>query len=77
MATAASGTAPLRKKPFRCQQSLQYCLPSQPLLLCLTWILPAGRYDYMTADTGQFIAAAESLDYDGGERLLPIPRIIH
>nr|WP_283777706.1 YfcC family protein [Sansalvadorimonas sp. 2012CJ34-2] len=39
----------------------------------LTWILPAGRYDYVTADTGEVITAAQSLDYDGGERLLPIP----
>ena len=39
----------------------------------LTWILPAGRYDYVTADTNQLITAQESIDYDGGERLLPVP----
>ncbi len=43
------------------------------LIAALTWIMPAGKYDYKTADSGEIIAAADVGNYDGGERLLPIP----
>lgn len=43
------------------------------LVALLTWIMPAGKYDYLVNGTDVVIPAAEVLDYDGGERLLPIP----
>lgn len=43
------------------------------LIALLTWIMPAGKYDYLTADSGVLIPAAEVADYSGGERLLPVP----
>ncbi|MBC7005027.1 YfcC family protein [Photobacterium sp. BZF1] len=43
------------------------------LVALLTWVMPAGKYDYLVNGTDVVIPAAEVLDYDGGERLLPIP----
>lgn len=43
------------------------------LVAALTWIMPAGKYDYLVNGTDQVIPAAEVLNYSGGERLLPIP----
>lgn len=43
------------------------------MIALLTWIVPAGKYDYLTADTQQLVKAAEAIDYSGGERLLPVP----
>ena len=43
------------------------------LVAIMTWIVPAGHYDYLTADTHQLIKAADSANYSGGERLLPVP----
>ena len=43
------------------------------LMAALTWVLPAGKYNYVTAKTQQPVAAAAVADYSGGERLLPVP----
>ena len=43
------------------------------LMAALTWVLPAGKYNYVTAKTQQPIAAAAVADYSGDERLLPVP----
>ncbi|MFQ2099731.1 YfcC family protein [Aeromonas sanarellii] len=43
------------------------------LMAALTWVLPAGKYNYVTAKTQQPIAAAAVADYGGDERLLPVP----
>lgn len=43
------------------------------LMAALTWVLPAGKYDYVTAKTQQPVAAAAVADYSGDERLLPVP----
>lgn len=39
----------------------------------LTWVIPAGKFDYITSDTQQLIKATEVNAYSGGERLLPVP----
>ncbi|MGB7996311.1 MAG: YfcC family protein [Photobacterium halotolerans] len=39
----------------------------------LTWLLPAGKYDYLTSDSKTLVKAADVADYSGGERLLPVP----
>ncbi len=72
MDSTAMHTAP-KKKAFKMPTVYTILFAIIAIIALLTWILPAGRYDYVTADTGQMISAAESLDYDGGERLLPIP----
>lgn len=43
------------------------------LMAALTWVLPAGKYDYVTAKSQQPVAAATVADYSGDERLLPVP----
>ncbi len=43
------------------------------LVAALTWVLPAGKYNYVTAKTQQPVAAAAVADYSGDERLLPVP----
>ena len=43
------------------------------LMAALTWVLPAGKYNYLTAKTQQPVAAAAVADYSGDERLLPVP----
>ncbi|MDN3718024.1 YfcC family protein [Vibrio breoganii] len=43
------------------------------LVAAMTWVIPAGKYDYKTAETHQLVKAADVADYAGGERLLPIP----
>jgi len=36
------------------------------IIAILTWLIPAGRYDYLTADTQQRVSAVDSVDYRGG-----------
>ena len=43
------------------------------LMAALTWVLPAGKYNHVTAKTQQPVAAAAVADYSGDERLLPVP----
>ncbi|USD68175.1 TIGR00366 family protein [Vibrio sp. SCSIO 43136] len=43
------------------------------LVVLMTWFVPAGKYDYLTADTQQLIKAKDVASYSGGERLLPVP----
>ncbi|KLV09272.1 C4-dicarboxylate ABC transporter [Photobacterium aquae] len=47
------------------------------LVALMTWVLPAGKYDYVINGTQQVIPAAEVLDYNGDERLLPVPGSYH
>ena len=39
----------------------------------LTYIIPAGKFDYKTQNSGQIIKAQDVNIYDGEEKLLPIP----
>ncbi|RQW71445.1 YfcC family protein [Halomonas sp. YLB-10] len=43
------------------------------LVAVLTWVMPAGKYDYHVEGSDQVIAASDVLDYQGDGRLLPIP----
>ncbi|MCA0972880.1 YfcC family protein [Halomonas denitrificans] len=43
------------------------------MVALLTWVMPAGKYDYRVEGTDTVIPATEVLDYEGDERLLPIP----
>ncbi|MCG8474861.1 MAG: YfcC family protein [Cytophagales bacterium] len=70
--STAMHTAP-KKKAFKMPTVYTILFAIIAIIALLTWILPAGRYDYVTAETGQTISAVESLDYAGGEALLPIP----
>ena len=71
MESTAMHTTP-KKKAFKMPTVYTILFAIIAIVALLTWILPAGRYDYVTADTGEVIPAAESLDYSGGD-LLPIP----
>ncbi|CAM3603187.1 YfcC family protein [Parendozoicomonas haliclonae] len=72
MDSTATGTAP-KKKAFQMPTVYTILFAIIAIIALLTWILPAGKYDYVTADTNQLIPAAEVLDYSGDERLLPVP----
>jgi uncharacterized ion transporter superfamily protein YfcC len=39
----------------------------------LTWVIPAGNYDYKVEGSNKIIPAAEMINYSGTERVLPIP----
>lgn len=43
------------------------------LVVVMTWFVPAGKYDYMTANSQTLIEAQDVANYSGGERLLPVP----
>ncbi len=43
------------------------------LAAAFTWILPAGKYNYVVEGTQQVILAKDVSAYTGGERLLPVP----
>ncbi len=70
--TSGAGGAP-KKKGFQMPTVYTILFVIIGIVALLTWIIPAGRYDYLTADTRQLIPAAESIDYSGDERLLPVP----
>ncbi len=74
MTTATEKSQPVNaKKSFKMPTVYTILFIIIALVALLTWIMPAGKYDYMVNGTDQIIPAAEVLDYNGGERLLPIP----
>ena len=72
MDTASVETTP-KKKAFQMPTVYTILFSIIAIIALLTWILPTGSYDYITADSSQLITASEVADYDGGERLLPVP----
>ncbi|MDE1230070.1 YfcC family protein [Vibrio aestuarianus] len=61
------------KKTFKMPTVYTILFAIIAMIAALTWVVPAGKYDYKTADTQQLITAQEASSYSGGERLLPIP----
>lgn len=43
------------------------------MVAALTWILPAGKYNYVVEGSEQIILAKDVKNYTAGERLLPVP----
>ncbi|WP_371378966.1 YfcC family protein [Thalassotalea aquiviva] len=43
------------------------------MVAALTWILPAGKYNYVVEGTDQIVLAQDVKDYSGDGRLLPVP----
>jgi len=73
MENATTVDAVTEKKPRRSMTVYGILFIIIAIVAGLTWVLPAGRYDYHTKDTHQLIKAVNVGNYTGSERLLPVP----
>ncbi|MGL5949076.1 MAG: YfcC family protein [Aeromonas sp.] len=71
MSDVTSPASALKKRPMPSVFTLLFLIIA--VMAALTWVLPAGKYNYLTADSRQAVAATEVAAYSGSERLLPVP----